>query len=125
MDHFRRQMSLFKGDVHMEYLGEQQLLALQGPGAQAAVQPLLPADIDLDKVPFISGFDTKIAGIEVNIRNMQYAQCLHKHSCRSSDRCFEIPINAQELHKYVPYDHMCTHAWMSAGLPPDALWLHW
>ena len=65
MDHFRQQMVLFKGDVHMEYLAEQQLLALQGPGAAATLQPLLPSSIDLSKMPFISGIDTTIAGIEV------------------------------------------------------------
>lgn len=38
MAHFKEQMADFKGDVHMEYLETQQLLALQGKGAPAALQ---------------------------------------------------------------------------------------
>ncbi|KAG5185726.1 Aminomethyltransferase [Tribonema minus] len=64
MDHFRREMASFNGDVHMEYLAEQQLLALQGPGAAAALAPLLPSSIDLAVMPFMTGVDCKVAGIE-------------------------------------------------------------
>jgi aminomethyltransferase len=64
MDHFRQQMSCFGGDVHMEYLAEHQLLALQGPGAAAALAPLLPPSIDLSVMPFMTGVDCKVAGIE-------------------------------------------------------------
>ena len=38
MDHFKEQMADYKGDVHMDYLETQQLLALQGKGAPAALQ---------------------------------------------------------------------------------------
>lgn len=38
MAHFKEQMADFKGDVHMDYLETQQLLALQGKGAPAALQ---------------------------------------------------------------------------------------
>lgn len=38
MEHFKEQMADFKGDVHMDYQETQQLLALQGKGAPAALQ---------------------------------------------------------------------------------------
>lgn len=38
MKHFKEQLDEFKGDVQMEYLESQQLLALQGKGAVAALQ---------------------------------------------------------------------------------------
>lgn len=41
MAHFKEQMADFKGDVHMDYLETQQLLALQGKGAPAALQVIL------------------------------------------------------------------------------------
>lgn len=38
MEHLKEQMADYKGDVHMDYLETQQLLALQGKGAPAALQ---------------------------------------------------------------------------------------
>lgn len=38
MKHFEEQLAAYKGDVQMEYLGSQQLLALQGKGAAVALQ---------------------------------------------------------------------------------------
>ena len=65
MDHFRQQMADFDGDVEMEYLEDSyQLLALQGPGAADAVKKLLPADFDLVHMPFMTGAETKLDGIE-------------------------------------------------------------
>jgi aminomethyltransferase len=64
MKHFQEQMSLFKGDVAMEYLGDDmQLLAIQGPGAAQAVKRLLPSDFDLVKMPFMTGVDTTLDGV--------------------------------------------------------------
>lgn len=38
MAHFKEQLANYSGDVQMEYLETQQLLALQGKGAPAALQ---------------------------------------------------------------------------------------
>jgi aminomethyltransferase len=65
MEHFEQQMKEFSGDVNMEYLGDDmQLLALQGPGAAAAVKKILPSDFDLVKMPFMTGAETKLDGID-------------------------------------------------------------
>lgn len=65
MDHFREQMAIFGGDVTMEYLEDtMQLLAVQGPGAAAAVAKLLPAGFDLTNMAFMTGADTTLDGIE-------------------------------------------------------------
>ena len=64
MKHFEEQMAAFGGDVSMEYLEDtKQLLAIQGPGAAAAVAKLLPSDFDLVKMPFMTGTDTTLDGI--------------------------------------------------------------
>ena len=64
MKHFEEQMASFDGEVCMDYLGDaMQLLALQGPGAAAAVAKLLPSGFDLSKMPFMSGVDTTLDGI--------------------------------------------------------------
>lgn len=64
MAHFNEQMDAFKGDVSMEYRDDLSLLAIQGPGAMAAVQKLLPSSIDLQRVGFMVGFNTDLGGIE-------------------------------------------------------------
>ena len=65
MEHFRQQMEQFDGEVCMDYLEDSmQLLALQGPGAAAAVQKLLRDDFDLVRMPFMTGKDTTLDGIE-------------------------------------------------------------
>jgi aminomethyltransferase len=65
MDHFRAQLTDFGGDVTMEYLEDtMQLLALQGPGAAAAVSKLLPNGFDLTNMPFMTGTDTTLDGID-------------------------------------------------------------
>mmetsp|Transcript_41328 Transcript_41328/g.80923 ORF Transcript_41328/g.80923 Transcript_41328/m.80923 type:complete len:414 (-) Transcript_41328:59-1300(-) len=63
--HFLKHLDDFDGDVAMEYLEESmQLLALQGPGAAAAIAKLLPTDFDLVNMGFMSGCETTIGGIE-------------------------------------------------------------
>lgn len=65
MQHFETQMKEFGGDVRMEYLGDDmQLLALQGPGAAKAVEMLIPKTIDLSRMPFMTGVDTTLDGVE-------------------------------------------------------------
>lgn len=64
MKHFQEQLDSFDGDVAMEYLGDDmQLLALQGPGAAMAVSKVLPDGFDLRNMPFMTGVDTTIDGI--------------------------------------------------------------
>lgn len=65
MKHFNEQLSSFKGDVTMEYLEDSyQLLALQGPGAALAIQSILPSSINLKTMPFMTGIETKLDGID-------------------------------------------------------------
>ena len=65
MKHFQEQMTEFGGDVTMEYLEDsKQLLAIQGPGAAAAVSKILPSGFDLKKMAFMTGVDTKLDGID-------------------------------------------------------------
>lgn len=65
MKHFQEQMNLFDGEVCMDYLEDSmQLLALQGPGAAAAVAKLLPADFDLVQMAFMTGRETTLDGIK-------------------------------------------------------------
>lgn len=49
-------------DVSLEFMESRQLLALQGPGAAAVLQPLITSGIDLKKVPFMSGGRTVLRG---------------------------------------------------------------
>lgn len=51
MQHFKEQMEAFGGDVSMEYMEDQALVAVQGDGAKDVVQKLVPSDVDLSKVP--------------------------------------------------------------------------
>lgn len=65
MKHFEEQMAAFGGDVTMEYLEDSmQLLAIQGPGAADAVKKLLPSDFDLVKMPFMTGQNTTLDGVD-------------------------------------------------------------
>ena len=64
MAHFKEQMADFDGDVSMEYLEDQALVAVQGDGAAQVIQQLVPSDIDITKVDFMTGFYTTLAGIE-------------------------------------------------------------
>lgn len=62
MAHFQRYMNEYKMDVHMEYLEDQQLLALQGKGAASVLQKLCP-DLKVPAMDFMTGVDCSIAGI--------------------------------------------------------------
>ena len=65
MKHFEEQMASFDGDVTMEYLEDtMQLLALQGPGAAAAVAKILPSGFDLEKMAFMTGTETTLDGVD-------------------------------------------------------------
>lgn len=60
MDHFKNHMAGM--DVQMEYLEDQQLLALQGKGAMAVATRLIP-DIDFTRMNFMTGTVATVAGI--------------------------------------------------------------
>jgi aminomethyltransferase len=65
LEHFSNVIQNFDGDVHMNTMdATHQLLALQGSGATAALQPLLPSDFDLSKMPFMTGVPMTIDGVE-------------------------------------------------------------
>jgi aminomethyltransferase len=74
-------------DVTMEYLGDEvQLLAVQGPAAAAAVSKLLDgsstnAEIDLTRMPFMSGAEVTLAGIP-NCRITRYVRSYSDVWCR-------------------------------------------
>ena len=72
MAHFDAELAAFRAargaggaDVMYEYLGEQNLVALQGPAAAAALAPLLaPADAAaLPRMPFMTGRPMPVLGI--------------------------------------------------------------
>jgi aminomethyltransferase len=62
MAHFKKYMECFQMDVSMEYMEEQQLLALQGKGAATVLQKLCP-DLNLAAMNFMTGVDCKVGGI--------------------------------------------------------------
>ena len=61
-DHFNHYLKESKLDVRMEYLETQQLVALQGKAAATVLKRLIPS-INFDKMSFMSGVETSIAGI--------------------------------------------------------------
>jgi aminomethyltransferase len=61
MDHFKKYMSGF--DVNMNYLENQQLLALQGKGAKTVLAALAPA-LNLFRMNFMTSTHATVAGIE-------------------------------------------------------------
>jgi len=74
MAHFNEHLAAFKakgGDVSMEYLHEQNLIALQGPGSQRALEALTK-DAELSKLPFMSGKFIKVAGKDCLVTRCGY-----------------------------------------------------
>mmetsp|Transcript_29770 Transcript_29770/g.49798 ORF Transcript_29770/g.49798 Transcript_29770/m.49798 type:complete len:410 (-) Transcript_29770:196-1425(-) len=72
MAHFEKYMQGSGLDVHMEYLEDQQLLALQGKGAAEVAAKIAPA-LDLSKMNFMTGTITEVAGIpDVRITRCGY-----------------------------------------------------
>jgi len=73
MEHFQNHLDDFEGDVTMEYLEDtMQLLALQGPGAVAAVAKILPEGFDLTSMAFMTGSDVTLDG---NIEGCRITRC--------------------------------------------------
>ncbi|KAJ8609880.1 hypothetical protein CTAYLR_007508 [Chrysophaeum taylorii] len=75
MDHFKALMAENPSmDVTMEYMGdtEQALVALQGDGAKNVLDALLPAGFDLEKMAFMTGVYTTLAGYDVRVTRCGY-----------------------------------------------------
>jgi glycine cleavage system aminomethyltransferase T len=76
MDHFKKYLSTTKLDVKMEYLADQQLLAIQGKGAAAVVARLTP-NIDFKKMPFMNGAVATVAG---QFRSLLFLEITYSYS---------------------------------------------
>lgn len=67
--HFREKMAEFKGDVQLEVLEQQSLLALQGPLAMRELEKYVDG---LKSLPFMSGIHATIKGVPVRVTRCGY-----------------------------------------------------
>lgn len=74
MKHFDKQLELFKAkgkDVSYEYVQDKALIAFQGRGTAKILQPMMD-NLDLSKLIFMHGVDTKIRGMPCRITRCGY-----------------------------------------------------
>lgn len=89
MQHFKKYLDMYKMDVQMEYLENQQLVALQGKGAVAVVSRLAPS-MDIASLKFMSGTEGTIAGIT----NCRITRCGY-----TGEDGFEISVSEKDAEK--------------------------
>ena len=88
--HLEEAKESFKGEVEITLMREHSLIALQGPEAAKALQPLVER-IDLSRLSFMSAINAQIAGIQ--------DCCVSRSGCTGEDG-FEIsiPNDASAVH---------------------------
>lgn len=94
MDHFKKYMSSF--DVQMNYLENQQLLALQGKGAKTVLAALAPA-VNLSKMNFMTSTFATVAGIE----NCRVTRCGY-----TGEDGFEISVAEKDTERLARYKYL-------------------
>ena len=87
MEHFKKEMAKFQAegkDVQMEYLGDIGLIALQGAMAPTVLKRF--TDFDVTKMPFMTGNDIKVGGVDCRVTRCGY----------TGEDGYEIQIPASE-----------------------------
>lgn len=102
MNHIKRVLEdEFSGkDIKIDFLGDRSLVALQGPKAAQMLQPLL--DRDLMKVPFMSIFNAKLKGLDIDAIVCRCGYTGNCHANKGEDG-FEISINNTDAEKFADY----------------------
>src|SRR5690606_15826762 len=70
LEHFKKHLSDFNGDVTVEHMEDQQLLALQGPAAATVMGRL--SSLDIKKMNFMNSVVTEIKGMPVRVSRCGY-----------------------------------------------------
>lgn len=70
LEHFKKHLSDFNGDVTVEHMEDQQLLALQGPAAATVMGRL--SSLDIKKMSFMNSVVTEIKGMPVRVSRCGY-----------------------------------------------------
>jgi len=73
LEHMKAQLEKSKLDVKIEYLPDtRSLIALQGPKAAEALSRLIPSSFNLNKFPFMTTANIKVAGVECWVSRCGY-----------------------------------------------------
>lgn len=73
MEHFKKEMAKFQAegkDVKMEYLGDIGLIAIQGAMAPTVLRRF--TEVDVTKMPFMTGQDMKVGGVNCRVTRCGY-----------------------------------------------------
>jgi len=85
---FQEQMRSFKGDVQLQFQ-DRALIALQGPNAMKILQSLIPSDIDLSKMVFMSARNMVVGGVPAYVSRCGY----------TGEDGFEVSIEHKDAEK--------------------------